>query len=155
MIPVRHSSDIHTSRNIHGFRSIRHSTRSQRLFGADPEVELRPWRGDLGELDLFGNLSLGNGRLELRLINEQLDTAVIKALTSLEAGSVGGHLLGGFLRSLYLRLRGDLAQLLLETLYRVLVAALQGLYRFVMRVLLAPLTIITVLMVIVLGVALL
>lgn len=157
MIPVRNSSDIRNSKNIRNFRNIRHSIHSKRLFeDVDVDVEIPRWHGELGDLDWLSAPGMpGGGRLESLWIGKGLDDAALQVLGRLRQGSLFHNLIAKFLSALYLRMRGNLIQLLLGVLYKIVLIVLRAVYSVLWRILITPLMIIAFILLLVLGVTLL
>lgn len=157
MIPVRNAVHRRNSNNIRGFRDIKHSTFSKRLFSGLGGHKKLTTRYPLPQFDgfRFGHFQLPGGQLESKWIARAVDDAMAQVLHHLENGGVFYGLLGNILASLYRLSRGNIIRLLVVLLYRIVIFLCFSLYKVLWKVLILPLTLVAIIMLIVLLIALL
>ena len=144
MIPVRHAPHRSTSNNIRGFRDIKHSTYSKRLFtgfGGDKKLNVRAIKPELDGFN-FGGLKLSGGYLEAKWLGRKLDNIAGDLFDRLQGGGVLMGFAGNLLASAYRSMRFNIINRLIALLYQLVVKLLTAVYNIIWRILFIPLIIV-------------
>ena len=151
MIPVRHAPHRATSNNVRGFRDVKHSTYSKRLFtGLGGKKKLAVLSSIKPKFDGFnlGNFKLQGGYLEGKWLGLGLDKAATQLFAKLQGGGVLMGIVGNLLASAYRPMRFGIINKLTSLLYLILIKILTAVNHFIWRILFKPLIIIGIIMLI-------
>ena len=150
MISVRHAPHRATSNNIRGFREIKNSTHSNRLFtglGGPKQLTVRTLRPKFDGFS-FAGFDLGGGYLESKWLGQRVDNIATGIFEKLKSGGVLTGFLGSLLMSAYRPLRFGIINKLMILLYQIVIKLLTAIYDFIWRILLVPLIIVAAVLVV-------
>ncbi|WP_163836698.1 hypothetical protein [Spartinivicinus ruber] len=152
MIPVKNATHRSSSANLRGFRDIKNSTYSKRLFtglGGNKKLTVRMIKPELDGFNI-GDFKLKGGSLETRWFGHGLDNVATEVFAKLQDGGLLMGFVGNLLSSAYRPMRFSIINKLITLFYQIVIQVLTVIHNFIWRVLLIPLMIIALVLTIVL-----
>ena len=153
MLPVKHAPHRATSNNVRGFRDIKHSTYSKRLFtGLGGKKKLKMFPATRPKFDGFslGKFKLPGGYLEGKWLGLGLDKAATGLFAKLQSGGVLMGFVGNMLAAAYRPMRFGIINKLTSLLYLILLKVLAAINHIIWRIFFKPLIIIGILILVLL-----